>query len=163
MELQTGLKTIFNSLEEVLLQLKKHEYQHPLNILSNASIGQHTRHIIELFLELEKGYLKGQVNYDLRQRDLELESNIDYCLNKIQEVKVGLGKCDKDLSLVYDCGSGLIIMKTNYKREFIYNVEHMVHHEALIRIGLSNFKHVNIPETFGVAYSTQKFRRKCAR
>jgi len=55
-----------------------------------------------------------------------------------------------------------ITVKTNYYRELIYNLEHTVHHMALIRVGVNEVSSIAIPEGFGVATSTIKYRKSCA-
>ncbi len=69
MLLKQPIQNVFVQLSESLHQLTDAEYSQPSNILFNASIGQHVRHIIELFLCLEKGYETGVVNYEKRKRD----------------------------------------------------------------------------------------------
>ena len=69
MLLKQPIQDVFHQLSKSLHQLTDREYAQPSNILFNATIGQHVRHIIELFLCLEKGYDEGVVNYEKRKRD----------------------------------------------------------------------------------------------
>ena len=72
------LPSIHNSLNELidlLDQLSDSEYANPCTELSNASIGEHTRHIIEMFLCLENQYQSGIVNYDKRERNIQIQTN----------------------------------------------------------------------------------------
>jgi hypothetical protein len=44
------------------------------------------------------------------------------------------------------------------ERELVYNIEHAIHHMALIKIGLrAEFSSVIIPDSFGVASSTLRY------
>jgi len=56
-------------------------------------------------------------------------------------------------------------IKTSLDRELVYNIEHAIHHMAIIRIAIENeFDSVSIDKHFGVAYSTIRFRDDlCAR
>ena len=66
MMLKQPIQHVFVQLSETLKQLTNEEYNQPSQILLNATIGQHVRHIIELFQCLEKGYNEGVVNYKKR-------------------------------------------------------------------------------------------------
>jgi hypothetical protein len=50
---------------------------------------------------------------------------------------------------------------TNFLRELVYNIEHAVHHMALIRIGVREVApHITLPPDFGVAASTIRHQQK---
>ena len=162
MQLQQAISNVFLHLNNVLNQLTNEQYQQPGKALSNATIGQHVRHILELYTCLYTGYQTGIVNYDNRQRDTRIEQDKNFAADLIQEIIINLQKPDKDLILEasYEMEGGTMVqVATNYFREIMYNLEHTVHHMALIRIGLKEVSMVNIPEGFGVAASTIKFRK----
>ena len=75
MLLKHPIQNVFVQLSESLNQLSDGEYIQPSTILFNATIGQHVRHIIELFLCLEKGYEEGIVNYEKRKSDYRIETD----------------------------------------------------------------------------------------
>lgn len=165
MQLQGAIKRVFTQLSETLQQLTPQQYIQPGTALLNATIGQHVRHILELFIELDKGYLCGVVNYDNRQRDLRLETEPSFANDTLLGIYPLLNKPDKPLRLVLDYNENipeLVSVTTNYQRELVYNLEHTIHHMALIRIGLHEVATISIPENFGVATSTIKYRSKCA-
>ncbi len=64
MQLQQAVNTVFVQLSESLVQISQQEYVQPCKTLFNNTIGQHVRHVIELFQCLEKGYEQGTVNYE---------------------------------------------------------------------------------------------------
>jgi hypothetical protein len=133
--------------------------------LSNATIGQHVRHIIELFQCLEAGYKTGIVNYEKRKRDVAIETNSIMAIELMQKLYDDIKMPDKPMQLIanYDEHSDeQIIIQTNYFRELVYNLEHAVHHMALIRVGLSVVGVHEVPHDFGVATSTIKYKNKCA-
>ena len=69
------LQSVRYSLEELIVlldQLKDEDYVKACEALSNATIGQHVRHILEMFKCLEEGYDLGVVNYDNRPNHLPL-------------------------------------------------------------------------------------------
>ena len=73
---------------------------------------------------------------------------------------------DKALMLEanYDEHSGeSFFIPTNYQREALYNLEHTIHHMALIRVGINEVSTLQVPQEFGVAASTIKHQNTCAR
>ena len=165
MHLQQAINNVFVQLSDTLEQLSTEQYKQPSKILFNATIGQHTRHIIELFMELDKGYESGIVNYEKRKRDYLIETDKSFAASLLHKIYSGLNKPDKELILEsnYDEHSDEVIaIKSNYYREVIYNLEHTVHHMALIRVGVTEVSSIELPEGFGVASSTIKYRKACA-
>ena len=165
MDVTIPIKNTLLLLSDTILQLTNQQYQHPCNQLSGGSIGQHCRHVIELFKELLMGYEMGAVNYEKRQRDIILETNLDQAIIQINDILNNIQKPDKHLQLYYHLGQGEteFELSTNYFRELFYNLEHSVHHMALIRIGIQAITNLEIPESFGVAEATMQYRRNlCA-
>jgi hypothetical protein len=56
--LLTSINRSLNELNHLLRQLSEKEYSNPCLELSNATIGEHIRHIIEMFQCLENQYEK---------------------------------------------------------------------------------------------------------
>jgi uncharacterized damage-inducible protein DinB len=165
MKIQKSIQNVFVQLSESLKELSDEEYRQPSTILFNATIGQHVRHVIELFLELEKGYETGRVNYDKRKRDYTIETDKGAAIELLRQIYLRLNRFDKNLLLEasYDDNSnGTVLISTNYFRELMYNLEHTVHHMALIRVGINELSTVIVSEDFGVASSTIKYKKVCA-
>jgi hypothetical protein len=165
MQLQQAVNTVFVQLAESLAQISQQEYVQPCKTLFNNTIGQHVRHVIELFQCLEKGYDQGVVNYEKRKRDLVIETDKELASRLLQEIYSGLGRSDKQLTLeaTYDDhATEPLSIATNYYREVAYNLEHTIHHMALIRVGLTEVSTITLPENFGVASSTIKYKKQCA-
>lgn len=165
MLLKQPIQNVFVQLTETLNKLPGEQYTQPSKILFNASIGQHVRHIIELFLCLEKGYETGVVNYEKRKRDYKIETNKDFAIELLKDIYHRLERPNTDLVMEaedYENTTGVVAIPSNYYREIAYNLEHTIHHMALIRVGINEVSTIEIPEEFGVAYSTIKYRRQCA-
>ncbi len=165
MKIQHAIQQVFVQLSASIGQLTDAEYTQPSPTLFNATIGQHVRHIIELFIELEKGYESGVVNYEKRKRDYQIETDKTFAAAQLQKIYNSVDKPDKQLLLEagYDEHSDeLLTIQSNYYREVVYNLEHTVHHMALIRVGIANVSAIKLPEGFGVASSTIKYRKACA-
>jgi hypothetical protein len=156
------LRNLLGQLRDLISALDETAYQTSIGILSHASVGQHIRHIIEFFLALEHGYETGHVNYDLRKRDKRLEADRILALATLQAIAGNLDKADKPLWLVTDFDPGAEAsypVATNYTRELVHNLEHVVHHMALLRIGVAAVSDVRLPEDFGVALSTLRHKK----
>ena len=165
MQLQESVKKVFVQLNDSLGQLSAEEYTKPSEQLFNATIGQHVRHIIELFISLEKGYATGIVNYEKRKRELAIENDKEYARQLLSGIFRSIDRPDKTLLLEanYDEHTEeTLLIGTNYYREIVYNLEHTVHHMALIRVGINEVSSIQVPQEFGVAASTIKHKRACA-
>jgi hypothetical protein len=165
MQLQQAVNNIFVQLADTLGQLSGPQYSQPCKTLFNNTIGQHVRHIIELFQCLEKGYEGGVVNYEKRKRDATIETDKELAGRLLLEIHSGLTKGNKTLTLEAsydDHVSEPITLETNYFREIAYNLEHTIHHMALIRVGIAEIASIELPDDFGVASSTVKYRKQCA-
>ena len=165
MILKKPLQQVFVQLSQTLNQLSDDEYRQPSKVLLNATIGQHVRHIIELFQCLEKGYNDGIVNYEKRKRDYQIETDKELAILLLKEIYQNIERSNKDIFLEAEdyCESiEIVSIPSNYYRELAYNLEHTIHHMALIRVGINEVSAVRLPEEFGVAYSTVKYRQQCA-
>ncbi len=162
--LKQAVDNVFVQLMDSIARLTPRQYVQPCKNLSDSSIGRHVRHIIELFQCLEKGYDCGTVDYEKRKRDIDIETNKELACNLLQQISDCLGRPNKDLLLssLYDdhCNESIII-STNYYREIAYNLEHTIHHMALIRIGITEISDIALSEDYGVASSTLKHRKQC--
>jgi hypothetical protein len=165
MMLQTAVNTILVQLSDSLVLLSSEQYVKPCSRLSNNSIGQHVRHVIEMFQCLEDGYEGGLVDYENRKRDKQIESEKLVAIQQLQGIYPRLNKPDKPLLLLTyydDQVQDPEKIESNYHREIAYNLEHSIHHMALIRIGISELSNISLEDSYGVAFSTVKYRRECA-
>ncbi|HJW27695.1 MAG TPA: hypothetical protein VJ508_00420 [Saprospiraceae bacterium] len=145
-------------------------YQAPLDILSGSTIGQHTRHIIEFYnclLEQSFKYSPPVINYSKRRRDHQIESEPDHALGYVQNVSEQLRELDPDRACQLDCaehGQDGLMVGSTIGRELIYNIEHTIHHLAIVKIALrATVPTIILPEHFGVAPSTIRYRQEaCA-
>ncbi len=150
-----------------LIQVLQHlpdnkSYLHPVPSLSGASIGQHTRHIIELYQCLLNGYDGAIVNYDNRKRDLLLETDREAAIIALQYISSKLEQPDKEITIQYELHESPLLILSNYFREVYYNLEHCIHHQALIKVALVAMNMHLASEQFGVAPSTIQYRKQCA-
>jgi hypothetical protein len=158
------IPSINNSLEELiglLNQLSEEEYSKSCFELSGASIGEHTRHIVEMFQCLNRNYDLGIVNYDKRERNVLIQTNANFAIQMILDIKNSITKDNKNLVLQQMIDDVAIKIQSNYQRELLYNLEHCIHHQALIKVAILKFENVTVDENFGVARSTIEYRKQC--
>lgn len=159
------ITTIQKTLAEficVLNQITPEEFCLPFTNLSDATIGGHTRHIIELFQCLDEQFEGGIINYDSRKRDYTIQSSIENAKLAMERISRNLEKENKNLLIQQVVGSELLTVSSNYNRELIYNLEHCIHHQALIKVALLQLDSITFNENFGVAPSTIEYRKQCA-
>src|SRR5438552_3066753 len=117
MELTKAVNTVFLQLEQVILQVSDEEYSKPCTTLFKNTIGQHVRHIIELFQCLELGYEQAVVNYEKRNRDARIENDKLFAQTVLTDIYQKLDRPDKFLTLEAsydDLSTTPIQIHTNY-------------------------------------------------
>ena len=155
-------------IKSLLHQLPSDLYTNPKEILNEATIGQHFRHILEFYICLEKGAKTGTVSYDDRKRNSLIETDRDYAIDVIEElihfINSMKGDCSLTMRANYSPASEeQTIIQTSLYRELAYTLDHTVHHLAIIKIALSEDEDkVEVDSNFGVAPSTIRYRKQCA-
>lgn len=153
----------------LLLKLPESTYAHVVEAPYSASVGQHYRHILEHFQCLVRGLRDGEINYDARERNPRLETEVAYASNATREVlrtienysEAELGRSCKVVNSISYGSPQASVIETNVGRELAYCTGHAVHHYAIIRLMCSQAK-VEVPAEFGVAPSTLKYKSTLA-
>lgn len=166
MQLSQATFSVLDQVEFVISQMKEDDYTKPVDVFNNSTIGQHFRHTLEFFQCLMDGYNNGIVSYDKRNHDKSIETDKNLALSFIEESKDFISKCDMQRPLKLEVNYNLedkdnIIVDSNMAREVTYNIEHAIHHMAIIKIGLQALcPYVELPYGFGVAISTLRFHNR---
>ena len=160
-----------NVVTEVLMDLRIYlsvidpeVYNTEIDLLSGSTIGQHTRHIIEFYqclFEQGRGHSTTTINYSERRRDYLIETVPGHALNCIGVICKQLQELNAAQFCILDCEEHGISnsVSTTIGRELIYNIEHTIHHLAIIKIALKiTMPKLQLPEHFGVAPSTIRHR-----
>ena len=153
-----------NSLENlinIIQKINSDQYSQKIDLLANSSIGEHVRHIIELFQQLLNGYSTGIINYDDRKRDKKLQEDPNFAIESINEIILKLNKENIDLEILTIYNNYKSKIFSNYFRELIYNIEHFIHHQAIIKIGVESLNIKLENENFGMAKSTIQYKKEC--
>lgn len=128
-----------------------------------ALLGAHYRHVLDHFLCLAEGIRTGQVNYDQRRRNAQLESSVT-CARLVTEGLIDeLGGLSgeifqRECAVTYSVGYGEAeaeAVRSNLAREVMFCVGHAIHHYAILRLLCAGVG-MQLPYEFGVAPSTLK-------
>ena len=171
-EQQTDAPELVMAAQDVLLQglgllfeLHDHAYFCVASAPFNASIGQHYRHVVEHFQSLIKGISAREINYDARERNTRLHSEVTYAAIATCDVLRALKRYSEE-TLALSCkvinsvgygASNPSIFESNVSRELAYCIGHAIHHYAIVRF-ICHEIGVTVPTEFGVAPSTLRHR-----
>lgn len=156
-------QNLLSEIKFLLSHLKDEDYSKSLSVLNDNSIGKHVRHILDLFECLIDSAESGILNYDRRERNPQTENDKEFALEKIRNIisNIEILDIDKKIVLRQNLNNSFCEINSSVERELLYNIEHCMHHLAIIRIGIeNNFSYAEIPENFGIAYSTISHREQ---
>lgn len=168
MNITRACSNILSQLTDMVSQLTEQDFIKPVDTLGNSTLGQHLRHTVEFFMCLEKGFESGVINYDKRAHDKLIESDKFIALSVLSKINefVTDHRSDKALKLeaAYDLDKEeFVTIETNYLRELVYNIEHAVHHMAIMKIGIREAApYVKLANDFGIAASTIRYQETVA-
>lgn len=136
---------------------------------NRGTIGAHYRHCLDHFEILFKGMPGGMIDYDARKRDQRTENIRDIALVQTRELRKAARAFDSEIlprsilircAVSNDAGVSPDVTST-IEREIIFCISHAIHHYALIGMMCASLE-VRLPEEFGVAPSTLKYRQMTA-
>jgi len=164
-QIKQATSEIIDQLMDLAEKLSQDDFTRPLPVLLASSIGMHYRHIIEFYEVMMAGAGTGEINYDSRKHDPELEASREKCLERLKGIREALsleGAMKLKLSGSYTRETDIkFTLPTHLERELVYNIEHAIHHMAIIRIALQHeFPDLSVSAAFGYAYSTLKHNKK---
>jgi hypothetical protein len=168
--LAKALDSTARDVVDFLNQISADDYTKRLSILSSSTIGQHTRHLIEFFVCIHRQYHQKEpcIDYSARKRDIQIESDPMHARDVLDKTISSILSDEQSWSTTimsrHDSDFPEDRVPSSYGREVLYAIEHCIHHLAIIKIGiLSENIPVELPENFGVAPSTVKYRENtCA-
>jgi hypothetical protein len=156
------VKHTLEELKDLLNQLSNEDFALPILYLGDSSIGEHSRHIIEMFQCLLNSYELGLLNYDDRERNNLIQTDTNFAIQTINDIINSIEKENKNIVLNQMFYENYVSIETNYYRELLYNLEHCIHHQALIKVAFFQLESVQVAENFGIAPSTIEYKKQCA-
>lgn len=161
--MRQSLARLLSDLRACISQLDESEYNAPRKVFSGFSIGEHCRHILEFVICFEEQHKQEVIDYDLRKRNLNISSStihaistIDWICEKLENIpEKGNVQLAINLEMQKDEKRNI---PTTLEREWVYLIEHTVHHMAIIKTGLlADDLDIGLPSHFGVAASTIRY------
>jgi hypothetical protein len=152
-------------MQDYLHRLDAARYGRNIDSLGLSSIGQHTRHVIEFLECLVEQRSEGVINYDRRRRNKTIETDPGAAAAAIDRLLATLPGIDTEEALILescydDAHERSCRSQTTFGRELVYNIEHAIHHLAMIRIALKVVApEIPLAPSFGVAPSTMRHQR----
>lgn len=162
--LHTSAKDLLFQLDQIIESCREEDFARPLAELSDSTFGQHIRHTLEFFICLFDAKNNGVVNYDQRKHDALIETDKKLAQSVIHSIQDFLDKNQQDFELTFEANYAINddsndAMKSSFYRELSYNIEHAIHHMALLKVAVKqSLTYISLPENFGVASSTIRYR-----
>ena len=76
------------------------------------------------------------MNYDKRERNTRIQTETSFAIENIALIQQNLDKKNKSIMLIQIIDGEEIRIESNYFRELLYNLEHCIHHQALIKVAV---------------------------
>jgi hypothetical protein len=131
------------------------------------TIGPHLRHVLDHYSSFLHGLPSFRVDYDAREREIRLETEISYATARLREILGGLALVDLELlempiEVRLESGGAEEEeepwSRSTVRRELQFLLSHTIHHFALIAVLLERHG-IAVGDDFGVAPSTLKHWR----
>jgi hypothetical protein len=169
MKLVNACTEILFQLSDLVHSLTDEDFKKPCKALSNSTIGQHLRHTLEFFICFEHGFNSGVINYDRRDHDKTMETDRGVAAETISRIGMFVSSLEDNRELKLEVNYDLDkehfeTLDTTTARELVYNIEHAVHHMAIMKIGVNEIApYIKLPPGFGIAASTIRHQQTAVR
>jgi uncharacterized damage-inducible protein DinB len=134
--------------------------------IHNSSIGQHVRHICDIYQALMRDFSSDEIDYNVRRRGHVIEENKLVALTELKKIHDWVESIASDdlchgvaitveASFSQQCVS---TMNSNKERELFYAFDHTTHHLAMAALIAKHLK-CPIDANLGVSPSTATYLR----
>ena len=135
------------------------------NLYAVSGIGRHVRHVVDHFRALQAGIESGTVDYNIRHRESEMESQAELGLFEIDRLILWLQSSAptddspvaviSEISCLHDESRRF---DSNVRRELLYLINHSIHHAAYAAL-LARENGVKPDAGIGLAPATASYLR----
>lgn len=152
------LSMLVNCLDDTL-------FVKPLQVISGATLGQHVRHMLEFYSCILLDAQGEVICYDNRRRDLLIETDRSVALDVVEQLTEVLNKIIIDARVCVQANyeendDHAVFLTSSLFRELAYALDHSIHHQAIVKIGLSEMPSIlNNLSDLGVAPATIRYKQ----
>lgn len=153
----------------VLAGLTQVQYCHVASPYVESTIGQHFRHLADMFWAVLASDDSGVIDYDIRRRGADIENSKAAAVDEIQRILEWMQQLQTSNRRL----NTAVVVKTEVKltstesveitstleRELIFASSHAVHHFALIAM-IAKLQGADVPKSAGLAPATASFIRE---
>lgn len=172
MEIENLSPVLFGAVESLMQgaalvsSVSDTHYTRVCNPYVSSSMGEHVRHILDMFHAFEAGVAGDRMDYDFRRRGDRVEferqkalAEFQYFINLLHE----LAERDLKTAILVKTEVSLsenqsVNVASTVERELVFIASHAVHHFALIGV-IARLQNVNLASQIGVAPATASYRR----
>lgn len=132
---------------------------------ASSTIGEHIRHLVDMYHALIDGESTGIVDFNRRRRGAPIETSLSQALTELSDIKAwlqGPALNDDELQVVTEVALGktkTVMLGSTLMRELVFTSSHAVHHFALIAT-IARLQGVEVGADLGVAAATASYRRQ---
>ena len=159
-----GNLEVVDQLIEFVESLSDEDYRFNSSELFMSSIGQHLRHILDLYQVMITPEQEGLVDYDVRRRGLALETERQMGLLELRTLRNWLQNLSPE-SLQQDVQvkTEVLLSETcsvnlpsTFARELVFTASHLMHHLALM-VTIAKVIGHKVDDAVGLAPATNTF------
>ncbi len=155
---------VVDQLVEFVESLSEEDYRFSGSELFMSSIGQHLRHILDLYQVMIQPTKEGVVDYDVRRRGLALETEKEAGLQELRALRSWLESLTPEsLAQEVQVKTEVLLSETcsvslpsTLARELIFTASHLTHHLALM-VTIAKVIGYQVDDAVGLAPATNTF------
>ena len=131
---------------------------------SSSHMGNHVRHVVDHYLALRSGLLTRTVNYNMRHRNSQMETDPKLAFSTLEKICHWLQETDieddritieTEISVSTTCNKTLT---STVSRELCYLINHTIHHAAYISV-IARQLGLEVSKDVGIAPATNTYLR----
>ncbi|BBB25305.1 DinB family protein [Amphritea japonica] len=160
---------ILDQLQDFISSIDAATYQASHKPMFDSSIGQHLRHILDMFQALIQNSDASVINYDIRQRGIPLETIQQegiVALDSVRQWLTGLTTADlqRNVTILTEVDIDeqfSVQLSSSFGRELAFASTHAIHHLALMAT-IAKVLGCQVDAQYGTAPATATYLRSLA-